>query len=381
MNTFSHHKSIRTRWLTGLSIAILFIILAAGLRPKDFNFINHVDWIADQPGIRFGRYGLAYTHLFNDFIKKNNADADTFSIEMAFKPASFGGSEFKFIMTLHNGNDSDQLVIGQWRSWLIFMNGNDYANRKITHWGALDIASHSSKVKFITLTTGKAGTGLYLDGKPVLSRKKLMLKIPGKGKTRLLLGNSVYGRSSWQGDILGFALYRQTLTRQKAALHFKRWSEDRNFSFAGDDTPFLFYPFDEKGGTIALDRSGGGHHLEIPVRMPIFRTQILAFSWRDFTLKRSFIFDIFVNLFGFIPFGFVLSATTVKAGGTFEKHSVFIPVALCFAASMFIEILQGWIPSRNSQISDLALNTLGAWIGALTYRWVSRQGQRFARRS
>jgi hypothetical protein len=202
LNIFSHRKPIRIRWLTGLSIAILFVILSVGLRPKDSSFYNHVDWIADQSGIRFGRYCLAYTYLFNDFIKEDNSDADAFSFEMALKPASFGGREFKFIMALHNGNDSDQLVIGQWRSWLIFMNGDDYANRKNTHWGALDIASHSSKVKFFTLTTGKARTDLYFDGKPVLSRKKLMLKIPGKGKTRLLLGNSAYGKRPW---LVGYA--------------------------------------------------------------------------------------------------------------------------------------------------------------------------------
>ena len=73
----------------------------------------------------------------------------------------------------------------------------------------------------------------------------------------------------------------------------------------------------------------------------------------------------------FIPFGFVLSATLIKLGGTFEKNDVLITVVLCFTLSLFIEIVQAWIPSRSSSMLDLILNTLGALIGAIILSFLS----------
>ena len=78
--------------------------------------------------------------------------------------------------------------------------------------------------------------------------------------------------------------------------------------------------------------------------------------------------DNILNLIGFIPFGFILAATLIKLGGTFEKHYFFITVLFCFTVSLIIEILQAWLPSRSSSMSDLIFNTLGALIGAMVLR-------------
>jgi glycopeptide antibiotics resistance protein len=134
----------------------------------------------------------------------------------------------------------------------------------------------------------------------------------------------------------------------------------------------VLYLFDENGGTRALDHAGSGHHLEIPSRIQIFERNILALPWKEFRFKRSFFLDIIINLVGFIPFGFVLIALLIRLGGIFEKHDVFITVALCFMVSLSIEILQSWIPSRSSHMLDLLLNTLGGLTGAIIYRFFYR---------
>lgn len=69
-----------------------------------------------------------------------------------------------------------------------------------------------------------------------------------------------------------------------------------------------------------------------------------------------------------MPFGFILYGTLIRLGGAFEKQGVLLTVAFCFLVSFAIEILQAWMPSRSSDLLDLLLNTLGAWLGALTYR-------------
>jgi hypothetical protein len=237
--------------------------------------------------------------------------------------------------------------MGQWRSWIIVMNGDDYAHKRRTKRIAVKIASPTPIKRLATITTGKEGTKIYFDGQLARTKKDFALKIPDGDKSRLLLGNSVYGRHSWKGDVYGLAFYGYTLTAQDAALHFKRWSKDQDFSFAKKDRPFLLYLFDEKGGERVLDHAGGNHHLRIPTRIQILERKILALPENGFEFNRKHIQDIIINLVGFILFGFVLTATLIKLGGIFKKHSVLIAVSLCFIVSLIIEIVQAWLPSRS----------------------------------
>ena len=369
MNFLEFHKKISLKCLVGVSVAILFGILIFGLIPKDFHFSNGVNWIKDQAGIRFSKYGIAYTHPFIELVEGEISEPNSFSIEIALKPESYDEKGFNFILALHSGENSHQLLMGQYLSWIILMNGDDYDHKRRTKRIAVNTASPSPTARFVTITTGKEGTQVYLNGQRVRTKKNLTLKIPNGRKARLMIGNSTNGRNSWQGDVYGLAFYGHTLTAQDAARHFNRWFQGQNFSFAKKDKPFVLYFFDEKEGLRALDHAGGNHHLEIPSKMQILEREILSPTWSLFKLNRSFIKDFVLNLVGFIPFGFILSATLFKFGGTFEKNNVLITVVLCFTLSLIIEILQAWIPSRSSHMLDLILNTLGAFMGTIIYRF------------
>jgi len=234
----------------------------------------------------------------------------------------------------------------------------------------VDMVPSSPTTRFITVTSGEEGTEVYLDGQFVTRKKDLTLKIPTGNETRLLLGNSVYGNQPWHGDIYGLAFYGYPLTAQDAASHFDRWVQVRNFSFANKEKPFVLYIFDEKVGERALDRASGNNPLKIPSRTHLLKKKILFPARTPFKFDRSFYMDSIINLLGFIPLGFILTATFVKLGGTFKKHDVLIAVCLCFGVSLFIEIFQAWIPSRDSYLLDLILNTLGALVGATLYRFL-----------
>jgi VanZ family protein len=372
LNNLPPQKQIPLKLSICLSAALLLIILAAGLRPEGFHLANKVLWIKDRPGIRFSRFGIAYTNPLDGLISSPQSDANGFSIEIALRPATYGAGGFEFILVLHDGKDNEQLVMGQWRSHLIIMNGDDYAYRKRIERISVDASSPSPTTRFVSITSGQEGTKIYFDGKLMGTKKDLTLKIPSGEKTRLVLGNSLYGKHPWRGDIYGLAIYNYFLSSQKAALHFKRWSKDHSFSFAQDDKPFVLYLFDEMEGTRALDHSGRNLHLEIPSRMQLLEKEILVPPWNNYNFNRSFISDIILNLIGFIPFGFILFATLIRFGGAFEKHGVLITVAFCFSVSFAIEILQAWIPSRSSSMLDLLLNSLGGWTGAYAYRFFGK---------
>ena len=368
MDFLKHHTRISLRWWIVLSVAVLIGILIFGLDPKGYKFSNEVNWITDQPGIRFGKYGIAYTNSFFESIGDDPSKPNCFSIELALRPKYYHENGTNFILVLHNGVDRNQLLIWQYHSWIILMNGDDYDNRRRTRRIAVNLDSQVPTPRLVTVTAGEEGTEVYLDGRFVSRKKNLLLKIPNGGNTRLLIGNSVYGKQSWQGDIYGLAFYGYTLTARDIKHHFNQWFQDKNFSFAENDNPTALYLFDEKRGAMALDHSGGKHHLEIPARMRIFQTKILSSEWSGFKFNKSANEDNILNLLGFIPFGFILAATLIKLGGNLEKHYFLITVFFCFTVSLIIEILQAWMPSRSSSMQDLIFNTLGALIGAAILR-------------
>lgn len=372
MNFSKYQKKISLKCLVGLSVAVLFGILFFGLWPKGFNFSNDVTWITEQPGIRFSGYGIAYTDPIKELSKEDDSGENGFSVEIALKSSSYHEDGFNFILALHNGKDSNQLLVGQWHSSIIVMNGDDYNHRRRTKRIAVKLAEVPPTTRFVTITTGKDGTSIYLDGQLNRTKRDLTLKIPENGKSRLLLGNSVYGKHSWEGDVYGLAFYRYILTDQDVAMHFDNWFKGQNFLFAMKYKPFVLYLFDEKGDKRAFDHAGEKHDLEIPSRMQILDKNVLSLTWDRLNFDSRFIRDIIMNLIGFIPLGFFLNATFVKAGGSFERHGVLTTVVFCFTVSLAIEILQAWMPSRSSDCLDLLLNTLGALLGVMIYRFLLR---------
>jgi VanZ family protein len=346
-------------------IVILIVILFFGLRPRDYNFLNCVTWITDQAGIHLRKYGIVYTNPIIDKKETGFSESNNFSVEIALKLENPSTNEFNFIAVLHDGNDSSQLLLAQWRSWIVFMNGDDYAHKRKTNRIAVDTALLPKGPLFLTITTGNNVTKLYCNGKFIQENRNLTLTMPNGERSRLIVGNSVYGNHSWEGDVFGLAIYKSTLNSKNIELHFDNWSIDHNFSFAKNDKPLVLYFFDEKEGKLALDHAGGNHHLKIPHRMKILERRILEPEWENLEYELNYIQDWFLNFMGFIPLGFSLSATLIRFRGQFYKHVVLKTVFFCFLVSIFIEIVQAWIPSRSSSMSDLILNTCGALTGSI----------------
>jgi hypothetical protein len=352
---------------------MLLGILYFGLDPKGFHSTNNVMWIEGQSGIHFGQYGIAYTNSPFDSFETNSNMPSRLSIEIAIKPKDIENSGFRFLLALHSGEDSKQLMVGQWLSWITIMNGDDYENKKETKKIAVKGALNPERIRFLTVTSGENGTHVYLDGQLVKGEKELVLQIPhARVKNWLVVGNSVYGRHSWTGDIFGLALYDRALHEKDVALHFRRWSKECDFSFAKEHAPRLLYMFDEIGGEKAFNQAGENHHLEIPLKMQILQRETLSTPWQKFELNQSFLQDVAINIVGFIPFGFFLCALLQNIGGSFDRHSYLFTVFLCLILSLFIEIIQASMPSRSSQMLDVILNTLGGFLGAIINRFSYR---------
>lgn len=359
--------------LIPLTVAVLTLTLFFGLDPKGFHLSNNVSWISGKGGVRFGKDGIAYAdNVFRSFGRGEQASVGL-SLEIVLRPDNIDDKRFKFILVLHDGDDSGQLLVGQWRSSIIVMNGDDYDGRRhIKKLGVRD-ALLTQQARLVTITSGKEGTRIYLNNKVAAAAKDLFLHVPaGREGVRLVVGNSVYGRHFWSGDIFGLAVYETALSATEVTSHFEKWSGEQQFAFARQSSPRALYLFDETKGGQARDRAGGANDLEIPQRFKILKREMLDASWREIRLNSSFIQDVFLNIAGFLPLGFLLNAMFAGLEGAVRKHGALMSVMVCFVLSLSIEIVQAWMPLRSSQTLDLLMNTLGAFLGVMAYRYSTK---------
>lgn len=126
-----------------------------------------------------------------------------------------------------------------------------------------------------------------------------------------------------------------------------------------------FYPFNERGGNIVHNAIPFQPDLVTPRHYLILRQPFLSPPWRGFEPNWAYAKDVFLNIAGFVPLGFFLSAY-LSSVGSIRRPLI---VAVCFGCtvSLLIEVLQAYIPVRESGMTDVITNTLGAFLGAMFY--------------
>ncbi len=83
-------------------------------------------------------------------------------------------------------------------------------------------------------------------------------------------------------------------------------------------------------------------------------------------------FDVGINLLGYAPLGFLLALAALRSGRA--SYAVSIAALVCALLSLSMETLQSYIPSRVPSNVDLALNAIGAWMGACSASLLEKMG-------
>ena len=91
--------------------------------------------------------------------------------------------------------------------------------------------------------------------------------------------------------------------------------------------------------------------------------------WKEFNMSRSYWFAVLKNIVGFLPLGFCFYAYVSVLQ---IKRTTLFTVFLGCVVSVTIEILQAYLPTRDSGMTDIITNTLGTWGGVLLYQRVSQ---------
>jgi VanZ family protein len=206
------------------------------------------------------------------------------------------------------------------------------------------------------MTSGQQGTFLYRDAKPQQQEGYASL-FPERYLGRLLLGHAPGGTNPWTGDILGLAVYGRALPADEIAQHYREWLEQKPHPLQGARA---LYTFDEGAGEIVHNRSGSAPNLIIPPRFAPLLPTVLALP-HPFRLHRI---DSVVNVLGFIPLGFFLCAYLADAKHYSARNAFVRTIILAALTSLGIELLQAFLPSRDSSLLDVVNNVVGTTVGA-----------------
>ncbi len=364
-------------------IFYILIIVMWGLWPFNFRQANRVIWLESENGLAFETYGIVYGPEKKNTVnpKLEIGPHNAISIEIFLKPGSDTNENFASILCLFDDDQSEIFSLSQVKSFLNLSISTESGS--MSNWRWLKNVFLKEQKRLLTIQSDRNSTTVYIDGKMAKKYPKYSL-LPKGGLSstwRLVIGNAPSGRKQWKGEIYGLAIYSRPLSAGRIYEHFEKWTRKSAAALLNEKDIIALYPIDEKKGSIIHNVIDNRFHLFIPHRFKIIRLNFFQISWSAFNLKFSTLWDIGINLLGFIPLGYFILSQRVflKVFQTSLGLSIGLAVLCGFCISLVIEILQAYLPVRYSSLSDLIFNALGTGIGALLAAvWMSSKNKLMA---
>jgi hypothetical protein len=356
-------KVVWDRLLAVICAAILCGILLVGLWPLTPHPKNQVAWLENGNGLHFGDYG---TILSADAFKPADSEGGApCSLEIWANPGlitdtdtmlAFYSPEKLVSFSLHQST----------RNLLVQRQNQDRQGRVSEVHIYEDDVLRQGTAAFITLTASAQGTAIYVDGTLVKSASHFGLSSRDFAG-QLVVANSPVANDSWTGDLRGLAIYDRELTSMEVIEHFNSWTKNGRPAISEKEGPAALYLFDERAGSVIHNRAGSALDLYIPDHYLIVRQTLLEVPWKEYHADWDYYKEVLINIGGFIPLGFVFCAYFSSA--LHLKRTQLLTTLLGFTVSLTIEVLQAFIPTRDSGMTDVITNTLGTAIGAMVFQW------------
>ncbi len=346
---------MRRRIMAAICMATLCGILVAGLWPFHAP-TNKVNWLQNENGLHFGDYGSILSQ--GAFMARTSKSDTSCSIEIWLEPGITDDSN-TFLAFYSAGAPSVQFSLHQSIHDLNVrretLGGN---HRARTDKFMVDNVFLKKKPVFVTVTSGLLGTSVYVDG--ALRKMSPSFRLSDKDCSgRLVVASSPIANDSWSGRLLGLAVYDRELTGDEVSQHYEGWTKAGRPAITENERAVALYLFNERKGSIVRNQIDPATDLLIPERYFVLRAPFLQPAWDEYYPGWSYWKYVGMNIGGFIPLGFVFCAYVSET-----KRRVLVSIILGFTVSLSIEILQAFLPTRDSGTTDLITNTLGTAIGA-----------------
>jgi len=351
--------------LTALCALVLSGILAAGLWPFHAPK-NEVSWLSNRNGLLFGDHGsLLSAHGFKTSNSTNGA-----CLEIWLEPSQIDGSGT--ILSFYPAEPrSTSFALRQSLDDLSLVRRN--LGNKPSSRSARIYVGHvfrNDEPVFLTINSGEQGTSIYANGTLVrISRDFGFSDEDLSGQ--LVIGNSSLTTDTWSGAVMGAAIYHRGLTASQVAQHYQTWLRSGRPAVAAPDRAAAVYLFNEGSGDVIHNQVDWATDLVLPQRFFVLHEPFLERPWNEYYEGSNYWKNIGMNIAGFIPLGFFFFAYFLLVRRV--EHPATVTIAFGFAVSLTIEVMQAFLPTRNSGTTDLITNTFGTALGAICFAWVARR--------
>ncbi len=351
--------SIQRQVICALAVLTLCGILVAGLWPFH-SPKNQVQWLENENGLRFGRYG---TILSSGLFEAVSSDGPSCSLEIWVEPARTWNTGT--VLAYYSSSNPRQFSMQQNYTDLVLQLdiGDRHHHSKLVEMYADDVFRKNQA--FITVTSDGQETAVYVDGRLVTRSSRFGLSANDL-VGQLIGANSPLQHNSWSGQLRALALYGSELNATQVAQHYEDWTRKRKPAFADDERALALYLFDERAGKIIHNRVRSGIDLYIPERYVVVHQTLLEPPWSEFHAQKGYLENVLINIGGFVPLGFSVYAYCSLVRRL--RQPAFATVIMGAIVSVTIEVLQAYLPTRDSGTTDLFTNTFGTCIGVLFFR-------------
>jgi VanZ family protein len=324
---------------------------------------NQVTWFAGGNGLQFGRHG---TILSAGKFKAAKVLVDApCSFEIWFEPGltSASGTLFAFYAP---GNPRLFSLNQSLSNLALRSNTREGPYRTLTTRVYVKDIFRRGKPLFVTVTSKGGQTSVYIDG--ALARTAPLFPLSSQDfNGELVIANFPRVVNSWTGVLRGLAFYDQEISPAQVFHHYETWLENGRPDISENERAVALYLFDERAGRFIHNHVPSGPALYIPDRYLVLDQVLLRPFWEAFQPSwRGYWDDVLVNIAGFIPFGFLFCAYFSLARRI--NRPALVTILLGFTVSLTIESLQVFLPTRDSDTTDVITNVLGTCVGVWFYR-------------
>ena len=354
-------RVIREKKILALTcFGILSVMIVAAFWPFNPHPANHVTWLSDQNGLRFNGGGIVLSTKGFEFADSQAMAGVSLELWIEGSQENYSNA----LLAFSSPANPEQFRLRQSHDFLLIL---QEPRRRARHMGMTWLwvphAFQPQKRRFIAISSGASGTTVYLDGIP--AENSSTFKIEAKGFSgQLIMGSSPTVYDTWRGKLLGLAIFRRELTSSQVADHYQAWLDGTSEAIESSQ-PFALYTFAERTGNIAHNQITSGPDLAIPSSFHIPYKPLLKAPWNEFYPNLAFLREVFINIAGFIPFGFFFCK--LLSSGQPSQKTVVATIILGTLFSLTIEVLQVYIPVRDSGTTDILTNTLGTALGVRLY--------------
>ena len=333
----------------------IFILFFVGLLPFNFLQKNEAS-LSEVSGLHLASPSTAYTETPS----KKLADIKKFTILLNLSSYLSEWNGYMKILTYSINADKMNFMVAQWDESLVFRVTAD-GKAKPVHF---ETGEFFKKNKTTSLAIVYDGTTFrsYRNGLKMKETQVGPLTFANWNKKYpLVFGSEATGDYCWDGYIYSASIFDRALSSEEI--------EKQQINPA-IGPPLIRYSFKESEGRMVQDTgTGPPANLVIPYYFRPYKRDVLDFDLAWLYEYRHYYIDIWINIIGFLPLGFLLAVYLTKRRASYLSI-ILRSLLIGFGVSLAIELLQALLPGRSSNITDVIFNSFGVIIGAIIFKEV-----------